>query len=183
MKLLSKRLVSLDIETLGQRYNAVIVSIGACKFSINTGIVDTFSVNIDPESCTELGLKTDKSTLEWWSTQPKEARMAWRSNPVSLVDGLTQFIDWWGSDKNQIVVVNGASFDCPIMNSALNVVGLTTPWHFRNEFDLRTMYTMLDTSNKEVREMLKLTDGYHTALDDAKAQANCMIHLLKSLES
>ena len=44
--------VMLDIETLGKRHNAALLSIGATKFDPFTDkIIDTFYVAADPESC------------------------------------------------------------------------------------------------------------------------------------
>jgi hypothetical protein len=66
--------VMLDLETWGTGNDAVVVSIGACKFDKND-ILDAFHVGVDPKSCMELGLKVDAGTILWWM-DPSSARSA-----------------------------------------------------------------------------------------------------------
>jgi DNA polymerase III epsilon subunit-like protein len=165
--------IMFDLETLSNNYDAVIVSIGACKFSFEKGILDTFYVNIDPKDSKSYGLTIDQSTIDWWMTQPKEARDAWKKDPKPLKEAMTSMIDWWSKDS--MVYCNGAAFDLPILYSNLKVCGLNKPWQFRNEMDLRTIYRILGIDNHKLRAADASVQ--HNALDDAIEQTK---HLLKA---
>ena len=65
--------VMIDIETLSTKNNAAILSIGAVKFNIKSGVIDTYYQNIDASTAKKFNRDIDKSTLEWWSKQNPEA--------------------------------------------------------------------------------------------------------------
>ena len=67
--------VMIDLETMSTRSHAAICSIGAVKFK-GKEVLDTFYCTIDAATCKAAGLHFEKSTLEWWSRQSKEARSA-----------------------------------------------------------------------------------------------------------
>jgi hypothetical protein len=163
--------VMLDIETLGKGNNAVILSLGAVKFSPwGHGIDDSFYVAVNPESCQALGLALDASTVMWWMADERtEARSKMvKEDRVDLVEALYGFNDWFGDDKP--VWGNGATFDNVIMSSAYKACSIERPWKFWNDKCYRTVKGMAP-SVKLVRE-----GTYHNALDDAVSQAK---HLQK----
>lgn len=173
--------VMIDIETLAQYPGAVIVSLGACKFRWKDNEVvidDTFYSNISVESCKEIGLVVDKKTIEWWGKQHREARKAWMTDPKPIAEVLTDFNEWYGSKKN-VPWVNGASFDFPIMEIAYRKLGMTAPWEYYNQNDMRTIINVL----KQRSEWKKVCDDdnngtYHNALGDAIRQAKFLGNLL-----
>lgn len=174
-----KKGVMIDIETLSTRTNACITSIGAVKFDLNgSKIFDKFKVNIDPKSCKDFGLHFGKSTIDWWSTQTKEARAGWQSNPVPLPLAIQMFDEFWGNDK-YLFWCNGLSFDAPIMTNAYLAIGREEgikPWTYREEMDLRTVYSLVGFNSYEARK--KRSDVvYHDALDDAIFQTECLFEL------
>jgi exodeoxyribonuclease VIII len=176
--ILKNKFVMVDLETMSTRANAVILSIGAVKFTFEHGITDEFKVNIDPKSCKKHGLHIDKTTVDWWASQSKEARLSWQKDPdpISLPDAMDKFLDWWGTNKNLWFVCNGMSFDAPILSSALIAVDKRAPWKYRNELDLRTIYNLFGVST----ESLKTHDGvYHDSLFDSKFQTHNLLKLFE----
>jgi hypothetical protein len=163
-----------DLETLHNRYNSVIVSIGACKFTFDKGIIDEFYVNIDATDSKRLGLVISKETIEWWSKQSKEARQAWQKNPdpIPLKDALTQMTDWWS--KKSYVWANGFPFDGPIIKSSFDAVDMPLPWDFHKEMDLRTVMNLIGANMRDMRQTEE-PDTYHNALADAKFQTKCLL--------
>src|SRR4051812_35955260 len=84
--------VMLDLETWGTGNDAVIVSVGACKFD-REEILDRFHVGVDPTSCQALGLKIDAGTVLWWMSADQRAALdAWlQLERVDLASALVGF--------------------------------------------------------------------------------------------
>lgn len=175
---LKEKFVMVDLETLSKNYNATIVSIGAVKFTFDKGIIDEFKVNIDPKSCREYGLHVDPDTIDWWKQQSKEAIKSWTENPTDLDSAITQFVEWWGTRKDLIFCCNGMSFDAPILYSAFKALGRANdiPWHYRNEFDLRTIYKLFGVSTNHFKGK-DSTIVFHDALEDCKFQTHNLMKL------
>ena len=81
--------VMIDLETMSTESNAAICSIGAVKFTLEEGIVDTFYCTVDAADCKAHGLVISADTIRWWSTQPKEVLESLRKNNLSLINMLT----------------------------------------------------------------------------------------------
>ena len=65
----------LDIETMGNESFSSIISLGALEFDIETGKTGKeFYVNVDLQSCMDLGLILNASTVMWWMQQNEQAR-------------------------------------------------------------------------------------------------------------
>ena len=94
--------VMLDIETLGNKTNSVILSIGACYFNPETGdIGDTFNRHINVEDCVKSGLDMDASTVLWWMGQSKDAQSKitqGQKTSISLLHALTLLSDFIGGN-------------------------------------------------------------------------------------
>jgi len=162
----------IDIETISTAPNAAILSIGAVKFTFENGLGDEFLVNIDPKSSVSRGLHVDKDTVEWWKTQPKEARDAWKIDPQPLEVAINRLIDFVGKDKKQLLWCQGLSFDFPIIKSSCKSCDIAWPTPYWQEMDSRTIFTLLGIRNDKIR---KTQDGNHTALADAKSQTLSLI--------
>ncbi len=168
--------VMIDLETLATRSDAAIVSIGAVKFQFTGGpILDEFKINVDAKLCKDAGLYIDKDTLEWWSKQSKEARMAWMKNPVDITTALNEFRKWYGV-KSMHTWSHGASFDQPIMQFAYDkVLKEKTPWFYYHGMCTRTVFNMTGFDQRSMRVQ---EGNHHDALEDAKAQAKYLIKVL-----
>ena len=162
-----------DLETMSVRSNAAICSIGAVKFTLKNGIIDTFYRTIDAKTCKEAGLHFDKNTIKWWSEQNKEALKELTRNCIPLEDVLELYSDWYGN-KSIPTWGNGASFDNVVIENAYFSVGRVRPWKFWHDRCYRTVKELIQISADE-REGV-----YHNALDDAVFQTK---HLLKILGS
>ena len=77
--------------------NAAICSIGAVKFSIEDGILDTFYCTVDAADCKKMGLDISADTVRWWSKQPREVLEMLRKDNMPLQEALTKFSQWDGS--------------------------------------------------------------------------------------
>ena len=176
LAILSTKGIMVDIETLSQSFNAVVVSIGAVKFNFTEGIIDSFKVNIDAKSAKAVGLRIDQPTLKWWSEQSQEARDGWMKNPkpIDIHDALNQFSEWWGTRKDLMFWGNGG-FDSSVLASAYEACKIDRPWKYWNELALRTVYLMIGYDNRANREKDGTT--YHDSLADATQQAKTLINL------
>ena len=169
----------VDLETLSTHANGCIVSIGAVKFSLEEGILEEFFVNVDPQSCKDVGLHFDKNTIEWWTKQSKEARDAWMKDPVPLTEALNKFADFY--EPGNPIWGFGANFDIVLLESAYYAIGYDKdkvygehlPWKFWDIYCLRTLANVLG-------KKLEKTGVNHNALHDAIAEAKLIIEILRS---
>lgn len=168
--------IMIDIETLGTSKDSVILSIGAVQFSDN-GIEKQFYVQIDPESCTDWGLRIDARTVMWWMDQNDTARRALtstRGEPLDVaLDKLIAAFDW----KDVVVWSNGIDFDFTILESAMAVTGRIVPWPYWSKMDYRTIKNIVPRDvYKACKEDAPVA---HNALADAMAQAATLVQLQK----
>lgn len=172
----NRKHIMFDTETFSTHQNAVIVSIGAVRFTFENGFEDEFLINVDPKSCLAIGLHVEKSTIEWWKTQPKEISNMWKVDPQPIHLALNEFNKFVGIDDKQLMWSQGSVFDCGIVRSAFEACGITRNWKHWTEMDCRTVFTLMNVRNDKIR---KTETGHHSALGDAKSQANTLIKLLK----
>lgn len=170
--------VMLDIETLSTNLDAVIVSIGAVKFTIRDGIIDTFLVNIDPVDSKKYGLHTSKDTIIWWSNQSKEARRSWQKNQVSLAFAMQAFIDWYGQ-KSIPTWCKGATFDYPIIESSLKAAKIAIPWKYWHCNCYRSIINFFGIDD---RNMQATGTTHHDAVSDCKNQCNVLLTIFRSFK-
>lgn len=171
---------SVDLETLGTRYNAAILSIGVVQFDINTGTLGAeFYREIDIDSAIKAGRVTG-STLAWWARQAEAAKRVFgEKDKTPLAVALDEMRAWmlknstdprpWG---------NGASFDITILEHAYDngAVGLKEPWRYTKVRDMRTIMDYADAATQPKR-----SGTHHNALDDARHQALCIAAVHRSI--
>lgn len=163
----------LDLETLGNGYDAMIVAIGAVTFG-KDGLGKEFYVVINPEKASG---SLSPSTIKWWMQQSNEARAIFKKGTQSVSEllALMEFQTWCGlicPKKDLKVWGNGATFDNVITKSAFERNRLMLPWEYWNDRCFRTFKAMYPKT-EYVSQGTK-----HNALDDAKAQAEHMVKLL-----
>lgn len=158
--------VMIDLETLGTTADAVIMSIGAVKFDLESSDIDDagFYASISIESNQSYGRVIDEDTLLFWLDQSAEARQVFTEPKQSLDAGLAALSDWFGHNK-RYVWSNGASFDIPMLEHAYRKLGWEAPWEFWNSRCVRT-YKSLPCADR----VAKLAND-HNALRDAVNQA------------
>ena len=155
----------IDLETLGTRPGDTILSIGAVKFDVDKGLGEEFYLTIDAESCKAVGLRAQKSTLEWWAKQSPAAREAAFLGEFSLNIALTKFSMWMPPVDEAVVWGNGANFDNALLAAAYRAMKMDVPWKFWNDRCYRTISAMF------LRTRVERVGTHHNALDDAKTQA------------
>lgn len=169
--------VSLDIETLGTKPGAVILSIGAVLFNIDgpisIGHSTVFSRNVSVWSCLDAGLTIDPDTLAWWKSDKvtPEARDALNyPYPMPLADAAKEFGEWYKGTGAEKVWAKPPSFDCELLDAAFRAVGVDVPWGFRDMLDLRTLLHVSGFNDKSHPMAPGLVE--HIAIDDAVHQAS-----------
>jgi hypothetical protein len=168
--------IMLDLETMGLRSNAAIVSIGACHFTADAIDPIDFHLPISLASCLEAGLTTDQSTIDWWAKQSVGARMSWQNAAAgSLLDVMGLFGQWLRSKGDPIAIWgNGAGFDPVLLDSVYKALEADPPWKYWNVYCFRTMKNI----HKDVSAPPFLGEK-HTALADAVHQAQHLQKILK----
>lgn len=169
--------VMLDLETLGNVSNSVIVSIGVVKFNENE-LGEGFHCNVDIDSCLAYGLKVSGPTIRWWMDQSEEARAVFQQNGLPLPEALERFSYFFGDAKE--LWANGVSFDESILGNAYKACGMIPPWKFWGVMDYRTVKNMVPRSVFEA--CLRKPQVAHNALSDAEAQAQTLINLMKHIK-
>jgi DNA polymerase III epsilon subunit-like protein len=162
--------VMIDLETLSQAKTAAVVSIGAVKFT-DDRIIDSFYVNISPQSTKDLGLHISTSTIEWWKTQKPEAYAALRQSRKDAHTALDEFIAWYGNTSVP-TWANGPDFDLVILEHMMHKCEKKVPWEFWHARCFRTF------KNLFVDRSFKLEGVAHNALDDATHQAKYIQHIM-----
>jgi hypothetical protein len=180
------RRVSVDLESLGVRPDALILSIGAVAFDPVSGTVgDPFYMVVD-HSKTPLG-SISHSTVDWWMNQSEEARAAVFGKDVQrapLAQALVAFSEYLGFDDSlpdgeypNIQLWVRGNIDPFWLQSAYDGLGLAAPFQFWHWKDQRTWCA-------EFKPFLPERAGvHHNALDDAEYQAQCINAVYQRLYS
>lgn len=174
--MISERNIMIDIETLGNAKNSVILSIGAVEFNMD-GVIGKFYIQVDPESCQRAGLVIDARTVMWWMDKPDVARRSLcqpgGANILDALSGLANAFDWKGVD----VWANGMDFDLGILEEAYKTLDEPVPWDYWRKCDYRTLKRIVP---EDVYKAAKTDNPVaHHALSDAICQAATLIKLLQ----
>jgi len=163
--------VMVDLETLGTVADAVILSIGAVKFNLNSDEVDDdgFYASISVDSNLESKRRIQEDTLIWWMKQPTAAQQVFFEKKQSLGSALAELSDWIGSGQYQIWS-NGADFDIPMLAHAFSSLQIDIPWKFWDARCFRTYKNLPGAKDApKVQEGIK-----HNAMADAYNQARTL---------
>jgi exodeoxyribonuclease VIII len=164
--------VMVDIETFSTGRDAVIASVGAVRFDLDTGeIGEGFYMNIDTETQEELGFNKDPATIQWWSEQCQEARDALLSPaPVHINVFAEAFAMFCKKGKGCNLWGNGSNFDNRVLREAYTLLEVKCPWHYRNDRDVRTLVALGRSLGINTKSKQPFEGTVHNALDDAKHQ-------------
>lgn len=171
----------VDLETLGTNTDCPVISIGATWFCLETKTIgDTFYAIFDVADQIDTRTRfADASTFKWWLSQGNSAKAVFKDNPLPTKVVLEKFREWImvhvGSKskttKKCFPWGNSNSFDLVIMESLFKDYGVTCPWIYYNQRDLRTFRDLIANGAK----VEKLgTD--HNALDDCISQIKFMFN-------
>lgn len=161
--------IMLDLETMGTDPDAPIMSIGACYFDpLTCEIGDTFHEQVRLSSNSGA---LNASTVIWWMKQDDDARSKFFNNDKApeLVDVLKRFYVFvkprskvWG---------NGAAFDNVILRNGFASRGMTQPWAFWDDMDVRTIVEVGKLLGIDPKRDMPFEGVKHDALADAIHQA------------
>ena len=172
----------IDIETLGQDKDAMILSIGAVIFDSN-GLGDEFYRNISIPS--NKGRTITLETIEWWFKQDDKAIKALvAEGSVSLEQALTDLNEFIRAHKAGKVWAHGVSFDLGILRDAfISITGHRPAWVHRNEFCMRSIRVIGKQIGFDYKAFKKKNMGTaHNALDDAVCQAKYVSEILRRVK-
>lgn len=167
----------VDLETMGNKPDAPVVSVGAVFFDPATGDTSAeFYKVVSLESAMAWGGVPDASTIVWWMKQSAEARSAIvMDDAIQLDDALFQLNDFIaenGANGPSLMQVRGndASFDNVILRQSYDRTGIDCPWMFWNDRDVRTMVELGKAVGINPRYDIKFEGDMHNALSDARHQ-------------
>lgn len=169
-----KQQIIVDLETLGKKPGAVILSIGAAKFG-HGEILDTFYERINIESSLKHNFEVDAPTILWWMEQNDEARREICQPGKDISSVLENFRAYVGNEGAEIWG-NGADFDNVLLSYAYNRLEMRCPWTHRDNRCYRTLKNLCPQIEL-VRE-----GCHHNALDDAISQAKHLMEILEYLK-
>lgn len=156
----------LDLETMGNESFSSIISIGAVEFDIENGKTGKeFYTNVDLQSCIDLGLIMNASTVMWWMQQNEKARKdLTERTSLPIIEALKDFANFCNKDYQ--IWGNSARFDCGILQNAYNKAGISIPWDFRKERCVRTLVSFAP----EIKNQIEFKGIRHNSIDDCKYQ-------------
>lgn len=171
--------IMVDLETMGNNPRSPILSIGAVAFdplgSEPLEELPSFYVNVSLQSCLNVGLTADASTIMWWMSQSEEARKALLDPaPIAINSALKEFYEFFiqhATAKGKLWA--HATFDPVILRSAGDAAGVGLPWSHRNTRDIRTIVDLAAQIGMEIPASGAAGENAqvkHKADDDARYQ-------------
>lgn len=161
----------VDIETLGSSNQAVITSIAAVQFNIETGDTgEEFHVHLKIDD--QDGHIFDGDTILWWLCQSDEARnrlvSGIRNHGMSILAAMESFVRFFADNCHTDTMVwsRPPSFDLTIIKNGLDSLSYVTPWNFRNVRCVRTLASFAP----EIVNKFKSGGVEHDALEDCHTQ-------------
>lgn len=169
--MLEKKHIMIDIETLGVKNTAPILSIAAVEFSLQDPIEKPkqFYMNVDIDSCLDFGCRLEMPTIKWWLKRTSEEQLHVTDHdgiPLAIVLlKLQDFIKKFDS-KEVRIWGNSARFDLGILSHAYQVCETELPWNHYNELDVRTIVAF----NPSIKEDQKFKGARHNPVNDCLHQ-------------
>lgn len=181
----------LDIETLGTEPGAVILSIAAVEFDLETGETGKeFFAQIDLEDSVQHGFNIDPKTLKWWLEQNPEVLKQNISIPKgsesictvkSVISELEAHFKYVYSN-NVKVWGNSNRFDMGLLIPYIQKVTNKPLWKYSNERDVRTLVSFAPQI-KETTIIKAKEDNIdlHNPIVDCKVQIEYCSKIFQSL--
>lgn len=160
----------VDLETLGTAANAVITQIGAIVFDSCTGErMAEFVCEVSVADQLERGRSISADTLRWYQQQQLEVA-GLSAHTATLQEALRQFFCWVKRQVNTAeeleVWSKGMDFDMAILQDAFTHCGLSCPWFYYMQRDLRTVVSQAQKQGLELEPRM----ASHDALEDCREQ-------------
>jgi hypothetical protein len=162
--------IMIDLETMGTRPTAPIVSIGAVAFD-KDGIHEKFYRVIDLDSAVDAGAIIEPGTVLWWLAQSDDARKALTDDIAEPIGNVLEQFRMFIVALPAIAGVwgNGATFDNVLLAEAYKRLGMEAPWPFWKDRCYRTVKNLYPAV-----ELVRV-GTLHNALADARTQAEHLI--------
>ncbi|MBH2557173.1 3'-5' exonuclease [Serratia ureilytica] len=167
----------LDLETLGKKPSAPILTIGAVLFDPRTGeLGEQFYTAVDLQSVMAGKATPDADTIIWWMKQSSEARAAicveGAPSLLSALYDLNKFIRANVANPRSLRVWgNGAVFDNVILRESYQRECVPLPWEWYNDRDVRTIVELGREVGFDPKRDMPFDGEHHNALADAIHQA------------
>lgn len=173
--------VMIDLKTIGSSPDSAILQVAAVAFEPRGGgrVHDTRAFNryVDLDSCLDMRLAAEHSTLCFWLRQGDEARTrlaeGLETQASHLYEVLFGLVEWpktsglgggWPAFTG--VWAKPSSFDLPILTTAFRRFRMPVPWHYRTQLDVRSFYKGLGVDEPTIEQHGTARD----ALDDCLHQ-------------
>jgi len=168
--------VMIDLETIGNDYDGIFTTIGACVFDPQTGELGrTFYESVNWESAVAAGRTITPDTLKGWMTQSEAAQKEITKDGRKLETVLREFASWLPGEA--VVWGNGPTFDIGKLETAYGYYNI--PWKFYN---IRCVRTIRDLAWDWVdRDDIPFVGEKHNALADAIHQATYVSKMWQAL--
>ena len=171
--------IMVDIETLGTKEHAVILSIGAVAFTADE-IGEEFHMALDIQQQLDAGRQMDADTVIWWLEQEQEAQKALLGldrHPVYNVLGtFGNFVVRHMRSNDDCIWGKGSDFDIVLLRTLYRRSKFKEePWKFWQARDVRT--ALMVAGGDVPFEGVK-----HDALADAIHQAKQVQQFLRHCE-
>lgn len=180
----------IDLETLGNGTNGLITQIGAVAFdpAFAEPATDTFLENIRIQDALDHGAVVEGRTIQWWMGQIPAAREGlFKPPPQNESKVLHDFRLWYIRHECKAAWGNGSNFDLRLLREAYARHGMAPPYHFREEYDMRTAGLLAAECGVKVDlfwQEAELAGGIlHNGRDDALRQAKVMQRVIRALEA
>lgn len=179
----------IDLETLDQCPNSVVLSIGFAAFDFADGkIQDQFNIKLSVEDQVKNYHRSiSKDTINWWSKQSADAREILKPSgqDLLLVDAMTtlnsKVLEQDGFNyKTTFIWSRGNNFDFPILDSMYSMVNIKPAY---NPWNVRDIRTYIDIMKLHVEAQDKVYDdsdihaNNHNSMEDCICDAKRMIRL------
>ena len=164
----------LDIETLGQGVGCAIISVAAVPFFKPDGKIGerSFHMNVDLQSCLDIGLSIDSDTLSWWMKK-SDLFLRLQDSTYTLKGVLLALTRFIRSECTEDVRVwgRGPSFDQAILRDAYIRHDEELPWRFPRE---RCVRTYLCGYEERLKKNFQNHGEAHHPVDDCIHQIRSM---------
>lgn len=173
--------IMIDLETLGSKNDAIIVSVGVVYFNLTSKtVVDKryWILNIDSQSHRTI----DISNLKWWMTQSEGVREVFREPQQSCVSTfISEFEDSFNEREVKRFWAKGAHFDFGLLNNLLKSEG--DPYKncipYSKWMCMKPIYVL--ATRLGVLRTMKLEGTAHNALDDAVFQTEVLLRFIDKI--
>jgi len=167
----------LDIETLGLAETAIVLQAAFIPFYVDDihAPLSPIKVSFAIQPQIDIGRSWSADTLKWWLRQANTLPLMESltdNNTFGLQDNVQWLADRLGDWLKNCVVTElwckGAGFDTRIMKNLFLQLGVTWPFGYSIERDLRTLMAAAGMDNNSIPRANDL--ALHSAMDDARHQ-------------